>query len=180
MPANVLALFKSGDIVMFLVKELPDRKKLKKLLKDTKGADAGRALFVMEFIKSASDILVSIDKFFSSKDFSHGRFTVLTVLAETDGKSMFPNEIAMQMGVSRATASGLIKGLQASGYIESTPSETDGRMKSVRITTAGIDFLESLTPEYYKLICSFTGDMGKKELKQYTEIFSAVSASVAK
>lgn len=126
-------------------------------------------------MRTASDILVNIDKFFTAQNFSHGRFTALTVLGTSGDMGMFPYEIADGMGVSRATASGLIKGLEQSGFVKSVQSETDGRMKSVKITEEGTALLESLTPEYYKLIASYTGKMDKKSQKQFAEMLSEIS-----
>jgi DNA-binding MarR family transcriptional regulator len=162
---------------MILLKELPDRKNLKKLAKDNAEIDANSVSFLLQFLKTASDALVSIDRFFTSKNFSQGRFNTLMVLDEfPDG--LYPHSIADQMGVSRATASGLLKGLFASGYVTVNPSETDGRMKKIMLTADGKEFLEGLIPEYYSLISRFATGLDKKTIKQLLPLLQSVETNI--
>lgn len=165
---------------MFLLKELPEKKILKKFAKDSKDIDPTSALFTLQFLRTASDALISIDKFFASKGLSHGRFLALMVLADTDEDGLFPFEIADFMGVSRATASGLIKGLESSGYVISKQSKTDGRMKKIILTNSGSEMINSLTPEYYGFISKFTGKTDKKTLKQSAVLLADISDSISK
>lgn len=169
---------KQGVIIMFLLKQLPEKKLLKKLAKESKDIDPTRAVFSLQFLRTASDALISIDKFFASKGLSHGRFLALMVLGDAGDAGLFPFEIADHMGVSRATASGLIKGLESAGYVASSQSKTDGRMKKILITDTGADFLEALTPEYYSFISRFTGTTEKKILKNFTAVLSDISDNV--
>jgi len=163
---------------MFLQKELPEKKSLKKIAKKTKGVDASNAHFTLQFLRAASDALITIDKFFTSKGISHGRFTALSVLDDAPEEGLFPFEIADCMGVSRATASGLIKGLESSGLIVINQSKADGRMKKVALTESGKSFLDEITPEYYAYISKFTGSVDKKTLKQFLEVLSNISDAI--
>lgn len=165
---------------MFLLKELPDKKNIKKIAKDHKGIDPNSTAFVLQFLKTASDIFINIDKFFTARDFSQGRFLVLMVLSEASETGMYPYEIADSMGVSRATASGLIKGLEGSGDVSSSQSETDGRMKKIVLTPAGRERIEELVPQYYAFISEFTGSQDKKALKLFAEMLSEMSLWVSK
>jgi len=163
---------------MFLLKELPDKKNLKKVAKDTKGVDPTSASFMLQFLKTSSDIMLCIDRFFAEKGLSQGRFLALMVLADADENGLYPYEIAESMGISRATASGLLKGLESSEYVASKQSETDGRMKSITLTDSGRQKVEELTPEYYKLVSSFPVDLDKKGLKKFGSVLSDLSLSL--
>lgn len=164
---------------MFLLKELPDKKSIKKIAKDNKAIDATSAHFTLQFIRTASDALITIDKFFSAKGLSHGRFIALSVLSEAPDEGIFPYELADSMGVSRATASGLIKGLEATGLIVSIQSKTDGRMKRIALTDEGKTLIEELTPEYYAFISKFTGSIEKKSLKQFIGVLTQLGDVVS-
>lgn len=163
---------------MFLLKELPEKKVLKKIAKGKKEIDPSSAAFMLQFLKTASDAFISIDKFFASKGLSQGRFLALTVLDSAED-GLYPFEIADLMGVSRATASGLLKGLESSGYVLSSPSETDGRMKKISLTAEGAGLVDELTPQYYACISSFTGAQDKKILKQFAAVLSDLSVSIS-
>lgn len=165
---------------MFLVKDLPDKKSIKKLAKSNKDIDATSAHFTLQFIRTASDALLKIEKFFSSKGLSHGRFVALSILSDASEDGLFPYELADSMGVSRATASGLIKGLESSELTISIQSKTDGRMKKIALTDRGREIISSLTPEYYSFISNFTGSVDKKTLKQFTEVFTNISEAIDK
>jgi len=167
---------KSGDIFMFLLKELPDKKTLKKLSKENTDIDPNSAMFILQLLKTASDSMIKIDKFFAAHSLSQGRFLALMVLDQSGAGGLFPFEIADGMGVSRATASGLLKGLESSGHVSSIPSETDGRMKRIQITDNGKQIMETLLPEYYALLSTFTGKQDKKSLKQFSAILVEMSA----
>lgn len=78
------------------------------------------------------------------------------------------------MGVSRATASGLLKGLETKELIVTSQSETDGRMKRVILTDAGKDKVDELSPKYYKLISKFNGKMDKKKSSKSIRLFCQI------
>lgn len=162
---------------MFLLKELPEKKFLKKLAKESKGIDPNSAAFALQLLKTASDAFLSIDKFFTARDLSQGRFLALMVLNSAGEGGMYPYGIADSMGVSRATASGLIKGLEKSGDVVSSQAETDGRMKKIMLTQAGREKIEKFIPQYYAFISSFAAGHDKKELKQFTEFLAMINTA---
>ncbi|PLX70125.1 MAG: hypothetical protein C0603_04070 [Denitrovibrio sp.] len=164
--------------IMLLLKDLPDKKSIKKISKNKKGIDTNSAVFSLQFLKKASDAFKVIDRFFNSHDLSQGRFLALTVLYSDGKNGLFPFEVADLMGVTRATASGLLKGLQTKGYIVANQSETDGRMKRVSLTDLGKEKIETLTPEYYKLISKFTGKQDKKVLKEFSMLMCDMSSLI--
>ncbi len=67
---------------------------------------------------------------------SEGKFVMLFLL---DGKpdGLSPHELAEMAGVSRATVTGLLDGLQRDGYLSRTPDEIDRRKIGVRLSAMG-------------------------------------------
>ncbi len=132
-------------------------------------------MFSLQFLRTASDAMKVIDRFFVSHDLSQGRFLALTVLSDAGKEGgLFPFEVADHMGVSRATASGLLKGLETKELIVTSQSETDGRMKRVILTDAGKDKVDELSPKYYKLISKFNGKMDKKKSSKSIRLFCQI------
>ena len=159
---------------MFLIRELPDKKTIKKTAETSPETDATSVLAILSVLKASSDVMVLTEKFFSQRDLSHSRFTAISILIKhTDG--MYPNELADEMGVSRATASTILKGLEVSGMVTVMKAEKDGRMKKIALTDNGRDVYEKLLPEYYALLSSCAGKQDKKELKSLPDIMADLS-----
>lgn len=162
---------------MFLIKELPDKKSIKKVLGET-DIDTAAVAAVLAMLKASSDVMVLTDKFFTAKGMSHSRFNALAFLSRRpDG--MYPNELADEMGISRATASTILKGMEVTGLVTSAKAENDGRMKKIVITGKGVSTYETVLPEYYALLAKTAGKNDKKELKAAAETAKNISEAVS-
>jgi len=159
---------------MFLIKKLPEKKQLKKTAKEHKGVDPTRTVFAFQFLRSASEAFVMIDRFFSEKNLSQARFHALLILSEKK-EGLYSFELAEEMGVSRATASGLIKGLSTASFVETSKSDSDGRMKKIVITEKGDEVLKDTAPQYYRMLSEISGRIDKKTVKQTFDIFTEIS-----
>lgn len=164
---------------MLLIKELPDKKTIKKLTKDEDDVNISSIITMLTMLKASSDILVAIDKYFTTKDLSHSRFSALSVLNKTE-KGLYPNELADELGVSRATASTIISGLEKSELAKTEKAENDGRMKSIKITEKGRALYEELLPEYFSLLSSYTEGLSKKDMKSASEMMQTMIENMAK
>lgn len=160
---------------MFLIKELPDKKSIRKTMGEAE-IDASAVAAVLTMLKASSDVMIITDKFFTAKGLSHSRFNALAFLKE---KGMFPNELADSMGISRATASTILKGLEATGMVTAVKADNDGRMKKIVITDKGRNIYDEVLPEYYSLLASVAGKNDKKELKNAAETAKNISEAVS-
>ena len=81
---------------------------------------------------------------------SEGRFYVLCCLfaEEIAGhKAPSPSEIAEQLGVTRATITGLLDGLERDGYLERRHDSADRRALTIHMATKGREVLEAFIPQ---------------------------------
>ncbi|MBP6561849.1 MAG: MarR family transcriptional regulator [Neisseriaceae bacterium] len=67
---------------------------------------------------------------------SEGRFVMLFLL-EAAPAGLSPNALATQAGITRATVTGLLDGLEKEGYIVRTPAATDRRSLTIVLTDQG-------------------------------------------
>ncbi len=74
---------------------------------------------------------------------SEGRFIVLFLLHGAGG-TLPPHELAERAGVTRATISGLIDGLQREGLLQRRSDAEDGRRLQIVLTTQGKCLAETL------------------------------------
>ena len=164
---------------MLLIKELPDKKAIKKVFKDDDDVSAASVITLLSMMKASSDIMLVIDKFFSVKNLSHSRFTAMSILTKAD-TGLFPNELADEMGISRATVSTIIKGLETGGLAEISKADNDGRMKKIVITEKGRTLYDELLPEYFAILSSAATGLGKKDMKTVAETMQTVMDNLAK
>ncbi|MGE4319806.1 MAG: MarR family winged helix-turn-helix transcriptional regulator [Deferribacterales bacterium] len=164
---------------MLLIKELPDKKQIRKGFKNDDDVDASSIITILTMLKTSSDVMIAIEKFFTSKGLSHSRFTAMSVLMKTDG-GMFPNELADEMGISRATVSTIVKGMETGGLVETSKSDSDGRMKKIVITKKGSALYEELLPEYFAILSSVANGLNKKDMKSATESMQFMLNNLAK
>jgi DNA-binding MarR family transcriptional regulator len=81
---------------------------------------------------------------------SEGRFYVLCCLfaEEIAGhKAPSPSEIAEQLGVTRATITGLLDGLERDGYLERRHDSADRRALTIHMAAKGRETLEAFIPQ---------------------------------
>ena len=81
---------------------------------------------------------------------SEGRFLVLCCLFSEDiagHKDPSPSEIAEILGVTRATITGLLDGLERDGFLERRHDPADRRALSIHMTRKGWDLLEQSMPQ---------------------------------
>ena len=81
---------------------------------------------------------------------SEGRFYVLCCLLAEEiagHKAPSPSEIAEQLGVTRATITGLLDGLERDGYLERRHDSADRRALTIHMAAKGREVLKSFIPQ---------------------------------
>lgn len=82
---------------------------------------------------------------------SEGRFAVLLVLEQQqlDGQpALNPAELAEKLGVTRATVTGLVAGLERQGLLSREADASDGRRALLSLTPAGTAMITEVLPLY--------------------------------
>ncbi|WP_447904606.1 MarR family winged helix-turn-helix transcriptional regulator [Stenotrophomonas geniculata] len=104
---------------------------------------------------------------------SEGRFTVLFLLHGAGG-TLPPHELAERAGVTRATISGLIDGLQREGLLQRRSDAEDGRRLQIVLTTQGKCLAEALFNQHTQWIgCLFSG-LDAEEQQQLSQLLHKV------
>ncbi len=162
---------------MFLLKEIPDKKDIKTAVGDDRNIDPSSVSSVFCILKASSDMLVEVEKFFTEKNLSLSRYNALSILS-SHSEGLFPYELADHMGISRATASSVIKGLESSGYVGAVKSGEDRRMKKITATKDGIAVYESSVSQFYTLLTQLFGTHNKKDVKIVNTAMKSISERV--
>ncbi|HEV7305987.1 MarR family transcriptional regulator [Ensifer sp.] len=92
---------------------------------------------------------------------SEGKFVILFLLSDQP-EGLAPHELADRAGVTRATITGLIDGLERDGFVERRSDRNDRRKLAVLLTASGRKIADSLLLEHSAWIASlfagFTAD----------------------
>jgi DNA-binding MarR family transcriptional regulator len=157
---------------MFFLKDFPDEAMIARLLAVLPRADVNGVQIFVRLLALGSDCLLQLDRVLGGHDLSHGRWIVLMLLRRREVWQALPSELAREQGVTRATMSGLIRGLEGQGLVTRRPDDGDRRRAVVVLTEKGAALVERVLPECLELMertLSPLSDGEKGEFKRLIE-----------
>jgi DNA-binding MarR family transcriptional regulator len=110
----------------------------------------------LAFLSTTIDVYTALDVHFARYGLSMGKFTLLMQLFQANEQGLTPSECAERAGVTRATVTGLLDGLERDGLVKRQPYPDDRRMLSVQLTQKGRELLSQMLPDHF---CRTTGLM---------------------
>src|SRR5580704_19078301 len=100
---------------MLLLKKLPKFETMRECAKRYPQLDPTALQTSLVLLRVASDLIAAMDAELAGHGTSQGRFTILMLLENCPQSNLTPSDLAEMSGVSRASISGLIDGLETSG-----------------------------------------------------------------
>ena len=137
---------------------------------------ASGAAYVL-LLRVASDMLAAGDEYLAKFSLSQGRFIVLTLLYRVFDLPQNPCVLAEKAGVTRATMTGLLDGLEREGYIQRETSTEDRRMLEVRLTVKGKKFLEGVMPGFFRMVRQRMEGLTMGEKEQMINLLTKLGAT---
>ncbi len=163
-------------LIMLQLKDLPTNKVLGKFAERYPDADITAVSGFLHLLRVATDLSVALDACLSKHGLLQGRWWVLILLMREESKTSTPSVLAEKAGVTRATMTGLIDGLEQNGLVERVYTRDDRRSVLIRLTDAGQDKLDVVMPDYYRRVrqCMLALDDEKRlQLQQILELINA-------
>jgi DNA-binding MarR family transcriptional regulator len=137
---------------------------------------AASAAFVL-LLRVASDFLAAAEDYLAGHGLSQGRFTVLMLLYRTVDLPQNPCELARKAGVTRATMTGLLDGLEREEFITRKTVAQDRRMLEVALSTKGKKFLDAVMPGYFRLVRKCMAGLSQSEKEQMIALLTKLGAT---
>lgn len=163
---------------MFYMKELPNEEDFRPLVPEYSSLDTSSVMLFYLFLQVGSDMLTAFESYLADHGVSQGRFIVLLLLLRSqvrnNGSGLSPSDLAGQAGVTRATMTGLMKGLQRDGLIERLSHDDDRRKVIVRLTPRGKESLNAIFPDYYSRIAELMNDLEDDEREKLSMLLHKV------
>jgi DNA-binding MarR family transcriptional regulator len=128
-------------------------------------------------LRVASDVLAALDDYLAEHDMSRGRWSVLMLLMRTPELPQNPCELASKAGVTRATMTGLLDGLERDEFVARETVAADRRMLEVRLTDKGRKYVEQVMPQYFMLIRKVMGGLSEAEKEMLISLLTKLGAT---
>ena len=161
---------------MLLLRDLPRYEMLQEKSKRYPELDASAVEATLVLLRVASDVFEGMGAHLARHELSQGRFMVLVLLDRHErGEGVSPSEIAEQLGVTRATVTGLLDGLEKEALISRQTHPEDRRAFCIELTPKGRQFLATLLPGHYRRIAGLMAHLNPAEQKQLVKLLSKVA-----
>ncbi|HEX5539666.1 MAG TPA: MarR family transcriptional regulator [Methylophilaceae bacterium] len=134
---------------MLQLRDLPSNEVLDKFAQRYPQADVSAIATFLHLLRVATDFSMALDDCLSRHGLLQGRWWVLILLMREDTKISLPSVLAEKAGVSRATMTGLLDGLERDHLVQRIFDPTDRRCVSIKLTAAGEAKLDAVMPDYY-------------------------------
>ena len=174
---------------MLLLRDLPKYETLLAYSKRYRTVNPSSVEAFLNLLRVASDVLDATEEYFGEHGTSQGRFTVLCLLNRNPDVPLCPADIADRAGVTRATMTGLLQGLEAEGLLKRTSSTDDKRMFYVELTSKGRRYLDNILPDWFRRVDNLMDGLNDKErvtmlkllekVRTRTGVFSSSAQKVA-
>jgi DNA-binding MarR family transcriptional regulator len=148
---------------MLLLKELPTSKSLEKFVARYPDADIAAISDFVNLLRACSDISIALDRLLAQHGLLQGRWWVLVLLMRQDDLTSSPSDLAEKAGVTKATMTGFIDGLEREGLILRLMNPSDRRKFLIRLTPAGQQKLDQVMPDYHMKVHALMATLGTAE-----------------
>lgn len=125
-----------------------------------------------------SDFREAMDSFLSQHHMSRGRWLLLMLLNRDPSKPLNPCDLAERAGVTRATVTGLLDGLEREGLVAREPTAEDRRMLMIRLTSKGREYLDAILPDYFGRVRELLKPLPEREKRQLAVLLSRLGAGL--
>jgi len=161
---------------MLQLRDLPTTAVLAQFAERYPDADITAVSGFLHLLRVATDLSIALDACLSKHQLLQGRWWVLILLMREASKTSTPSILAEKAGVSRATMTGLIDGLEQSNLVMRIYTKDDRRSVQIKLTEAGQSKLDVVMPDYYRRVrkCMQALDADKRlQLQHMLELINS-------
>lgn len=164
---------------MLKLRDLPTTEVLAKFAERYPDADITAVSSFLYLLRVATDLSIALDTCLSKHGLLQGRWWVLILLMREDSKTSTPSALADKAGVTRATMTGLIDGLEQSGLVARIYTKDDRRSVLIRLTEAGQAKLDVVMPDYYRRLRQCMQALDEEKRRQLQQILGLINSGIS-
>jgi len=163
---------------MLLLKELPTSKSLKKFVQRYPDLDIKAISDFVNLLRATSDISDALDRLLAQHSLLQGRWWVLVLLLREDNLTSSPSDLAEKAGVTKATMTGFIDGLEREGLVTRLMDADDRRKFLIKLTSLGEEKLDKVMPDYYRKVAALMSTLSIAERDTMLDSVKSLAAQV--
>ena len=133
-----------------------------------------------DLLRVSKKLLGAFGEMFALNGLSPGRYAVLMALFARD-VPLAPSEIAEQLGVTRATVTGLIGGLVGDGLVAYVSADADDRRrKATALTKKGRRLLGDVVPDIFQQMVDLFAPLSGNERSTLLKLMNNVEGDLGR
>jgi DNA-binding MarR family transcriptional regulator len=159
--------------------------RMREVISRTYGEEALGALDLFRQLMKTTGIITMItERQLSKHNLTLAKLRLLFWLkmrGETDKNSggLLPSELSKFQGIMPNTVSSLLSSLRKAGLIEQGEHISDRRKRIIKITQAGRDLLDEISPEHHTFLGNLFDALTPEEIETLTLLLNKLGASIA-
>lgn len=161
---------------MVTLRAFPSYEELLKLANRYSELDLASVETCLEFLNTTAEVYDALDVHFARYGLSMGKFTLLMQLLQAPEQELTPSDFAERAGVTRATITGLLDGLEREGLVRRKPHSADRRMLTIHLTPNGEQLLLKMLPDHFCRTTSLMANLTNAEKKTFIELLTKLRA----
>lgn len=165
-------------LIMLQLRDLPTTAVLEKFAERYPDADITAISSFLHLLRVATDLSIALDTCLSKHGLLQGRWWVLILLMRESSKTATPSVLADKAGVTRATMTGLIDGLEQVGLVERVFAKDDRRSVVIHLTEAGQAKLDVVMPDYYRRLRQCMQALDEKKREELHLILDLINSGI--
>ena len=165
-------------LIMLQLRDLPSPEVLQKFAMRYPQADVSAIASFLMLLRVATDLSLALDACLSEHDLLQGRWWILILLMREAHLTSTPSALAEKTGVTRATMTGLLDGLEQSGLVQRIYSQTDRRSVQIKLTDAGLARLDAVMPDYYSRLKMCMAGLDEAQRTQLQQLLGVIDAGL--
>ena len=165
--------------LMFYLKDLPTDRTLGEFAKRYPDLDPSALKTCVVLLRTGSDLLTAFETILGKHGLSQGRFLTLIVMNREPNEEINPSSLAEKVGVTRATMTGLLDGLEQKGMVKRLAHPKDRRKISILLTDMGRQVLDEMLPDYYSRIAKLMVNLTENERQELVSLLGKVNQGLS-
>ncbi|MDO9051398.1 MAG: MarR family transcriptional regulator [Methylotenera sp.] len=164
---------------MLQLRDLPTTEVLTKFAERYPDADITAVSSFLHLLRVATDLSTALDTCLSKYGLLQGRWWVLILLMREESRTSTPSALADKAGVTRATMTGLIDGLEQSGLVVRVYAKDDRRSVLISLTDAGQAKLDVVMPDYYRRLRQCMQALDEEKRSQLQQMLGLINSGIS-
>ncbi|MFI8281045.1 MarR family winged helix-turn-helix transcriptional regulator [Streptomyces sp. NPDC085929] len=140
-------------------------------------ADPQAVLVAVRLMTAGARLDRASEVHFSRSGLSTGRYRLLVDLEDSDGEKS-PSQLARSLGVSRATVTGLVGGLEREGLVARRASAEDGRGAVVVLTARGAQRLRDMAADHFARLEALANGLSADERGLFLDLLERITQRI--